>query len=67
MTVFALLAQDKVRTLQELIRGGTFAESWVYYKKYHSFQSALGVVSLLLAIAGTVIWGYGDLLLSTHF
>lgn len=63
MSIFALLAQSGASHMQELIRPGTFGETAVLYRKYDGAQRAVSGASIILAIAGTVIWGYGDLLL----
>jgi uncharacterized membrane protein YhaH (DUF805 family) len=62
MTAFAVFAQFRAGGLAAMIAGGTFAESWQAYHKYKHYQTALAVLSLVLVVIGTVIWGYGDLL-----
>lgn len=62
MTVFAIFAQFKAGSIATMIAGCTFAESWEAYHKYKCYQSVLAGLSLLLAIVGTIVWGYGDLL-----
>jgi hypothetical protein len=63
-SIFAVLAQFRISTFYERIRGGTFAESW---KLFHIFIGHYRLVSRTIAaitVAGAVIWGYGDLLLN---
>ena len=62
MTVFAIFAQFRVGELSTIIAGGTFAESWDLYRKYTGWRTALWRASTALAVVGTLIWGYGDLL-----
>ncbi|HAL36896.1 MAG TPA: hypothetical protein DCP03_01740 [Polaromonas sp.] len=63
MTVFALFAQSKANYMRDLISPGTFSttEFNTIFTKYKNKQKAVSVISLLLVIVGTVIWGYGDL------
>lgn len=63
MTAFSVFSQVKVNNILEMIRGGTFAESWKMYHKYIVLQRLASGISVILIISGTVIWGYGDLLL----
>ena len=63
-TALAVFAQVKAGNFAERIRGGTFAESWTYYHKYKNYQTAAFWISAISVISGTVIWGYGDLLLA---
>ena len=63
MTAFAVFAQFKAGGIASLIQGTTFAESWEAYRKYKAYQASLNILSLSLIIVGTLIWGYGDLLL----
>jgi len=62
MTVIAAVAYAKASNLLEMIRGGTFAESWSTYHKYSTLQHVVSWTSVILISIGTVIWGYGDLL-----
>ena len=63
MAVLGLLAQVKSSDLLEMIRGGTFGESWAMYHKYSRTQRLVSGLSIVLSVAGTIIWGYGDLLI----
>ena len=62
MTVFAVFAQLKAGSIATMIAGGTFGESWEAYHKYKRHQAVAAVLSLVLVVIGTVVWGYGDLL-----
>jgi hypothetical protein len=63
MTVLAVLAQLKASGIATtMIAGGTFAETWEAYHKYHRFQVLTAWLSLVLVVIGTLIWAYGDLL-----
>jgi hypothetical protein len=62
MTAFAVFAQFKAGGIATMIAGSTFAESWEAYHKYNRFQALAAVLSLVLVVIGTVVWGYGDLL-----
>ena len=62
MTAFAVFAQFKAGGIAAMIAGGTFGESWEAYHKYKRSQAAVTVLSLVLVVIGTVIWGYGDLI-----
>jgi hypothetical protein len=62
MTVFAVFAQFKAGGIATMIVGGTFGESWEAYHKYKHHQAVAAVLSLVLVVIGTVVWGYGDLL-----
>lgn len=63
MTVIAVFANVKAASLLELIRGGTFGESWNMHHKYITLQKVANWTSVLLVCVGTIIWGYGDLLI----
>ena len=64
MTVFALLAQYEVNYLERLLTPNSFTtrEFETYRRKKQPWVSAGKVLSLLLTVIGTVIWGFGDLL-----
>jgi hypothetical protein len=62
MSVFALIAQQKISFFEQSIRGTTFAESWALHRKYAIRVALVNSLSLTLAVIGTIIWGYGDLL-----
>jgi hypothetical protein len=63
MTVLAVLAQFKAAGIATtMIAGGTFAETWEAYHKFHRFQVLAAWLSLVLVVIGTLIWAYGDLL-----
>jgi hypothetical protein len=62
MTVFSVFAQFKAGSVATMIEGGMFEESREAYRKYKPYQTVAAVVSLVLVVIGTVIWGYGDLL-----
>jgi hypothetical protein len=63
MTVLAVLAHFKAAGIATtMIAGGTFAETWEAFHKYHRFQTLAAWLSLILIVTGTVIWAYGDLL-----
>lgn len=64
-TAFAILAQLKTNNILERIRGGTFAESWELFHAFKGYQWAGNIISATILIIGTIIWGYGDLLLAT--
>lgn len=64
MTAMAVYPQSKAGNLHEMMRGGTFAGSWVFYFKYKGAQGIIATVSVVLAIIGTLIWGYCDLLIA---
>ncbi len=64
IAIFALLAQNKVNYLGELLTPNTFStaelnELSLRYKKKQRIGNA---VSLFLTMVGTLIWGYGDLI-----
>lgn len=62
MTALAVFAQFKAGSIATMIQGQAFAESWDAYHKYKAHQASVGILSLVLVVAGTLIWGYGDLL-----
>jgi hypothetical protein len=62
MTAFAVFAEFKAAGIATMIAGGPFAESWKAYHKYNRLRATVAVLSLVLVVIGTVIWGYGDLL-----
>ncbi len=61
MTVFAIIAQTNASTLPDMIRGGVFAESYAFYHKYKNVVGVVTVLSALLVVTGTLVWGYGDI------
>jgi ABC-type glycerol-3-phosphate transport system permease component len=58
MTVFAVYAQFKAASIVTMIQGSTRA----LYREYKRRQTIVAVLSLVLAVIGTIVWGYGDLL-----
>jgi hypothetical protein len=62
MTIFAGAAQIKAANIATMIAGGTFGETWGFYRRYQDQQKAVARLSLALTIIGTFVWGYGDLL-----
>ena len=62
MCVFALIAQYKIGLFEQGIRGTAFAESWAIHRRYAKRIALVNRASLALAILGTLVWGYGDLL-----
>jgi ABC-type glycerol-3-phosphate transport system permease component len=62
MTVFAVYAQFKAASIATMIQGRRYGESRAFYRKYNSCQAIVAVLSLVLAVIGTIVWGYGDLL-----
>jgi hypothetical protein len=62
-SIFSILAQYRANSFLEKIRGGTFAESWEDWFKFIKKQEFFSFFATLIAIAGALIWGYGDLLI----
>lgn len=62
MTVLGIFSQITASDLAEMIRGGTFSESHSMYRRYRIPQRVIFILAVALVVAGTVIWGYGDLL-----
>ena len=62
MTVFAVYAQFQVNNIVTMIAGAGFGNTFGFYWKYQRRQKVVAVLSLVPAIIGTLIWGYGDLL-----
>ena len=62
-TVCSLLAQVRAANVQDAIRGGTFGESWKYWKLLIGSQRWWANAATSIAIAGALIWGYGDVAL----
>lgn len=46
----------------EKIRGGVFAESWVFYKTFNKHHTVISNIATFFGIASSIIWGYGDLM-----
>jgi hypothetical protein len=63
MTAFAVFAQVAASNLYNEIQGSDFAESWAAFHKYENAQRAISITSTVLVIVGTLIWGYGDILI----
>lgn len=63
MTIFALIAQNRVGRLSELLTPNTFStpEFNNLLFKYRRYVFVGNSVSLVLIVAGTIIWAYGDL------
>ena len=64
MTVLAVFAQFKATSIATMITGQGVAETWEAYRKYNSRQKIAEILSLVLIFVGTLVWGYGDLLIS---
>ena len=62
MTVIAVFAQFKATSITTMIQGRTYGESREFYRKYKCRQTIVAVLSLVLVVLGTIVWGYGDLL-----
>jgi hypothetical protein len=62
MTVIAVFAQFKAASIATMIQGRAFGGSWGFYHKYKRRQTIVAVLSLVLVLIGTIVWGYGDLL-----
>ena len=62
MTVIAVFAQFRAANIATMIQGRAFGESWEFYHKYKHRQAVAAVLSLVLVVLGTIVWGYGDLL-----
>jgi hypothetical protein len=62
MTVIAVFAQFRAASIATMILGSAYGESREFYHTYKRRQAAVAVVSLVLVVIGTVVWGYGDLL-----
>jgi hypothetical protein len=60
--IFSAFAQFRINNFLERIRGGTFAESWVYYNKFINHQAMISWIATAVGIIGAVVWGYGDLI-----
>lgn len=61
-SIFSTLAQFKSNSLLERIRGGTFAESWIYWNKFINHQVGVSWAATIIGILGAIVWGYGDLI-----
>jgi hypothetical protein len=62
MTAFSVFSQVTASNLYNMIQGGAFAESWGLFYRYKNSQRAVNIISTVLIIVGTLIWGYGDIL-----
>jgi hypothetical protein len=63
MTIIAVFGQFRAASIAAMIApGGGWEETLGAFRKYKRLQNVVAVLSLVLAIIGTVIWGYGDLL-----
>jgi hypothetical protein len=67
MTMLAAVAQFQAAAVATMIAGSTFAESWECYFKYKNYQRAANVLSLVLVVFGTLVWGYGDMVIAAVF
>ncbi|WNC88725.1 hypothetical protein RI103_13535 [Paraburkholderia sp. FT54] len=71
MTVFAIFSQNVATRLGEHLQFGAFGSSEMVAlrQKYLPVHAVGFRLSIILTVVGTLIWGYGDLLicmLSTH-
>jgi hypothetical protein len=57
MTVIAVFAQFKAASIATMIQGRAFGESWAFYRKYKRRQTIVAVLSLVLVVIGTIVWG----------
>ncbi len=62
--IFAAFAQYRLGAFFEVIRGGTFAESWSLYHLFKRRHQAVSWALAVIAIWGAFVWGYGDLLVN---
>lgn len=64
--VFAFLAQNKAQLLGALLTPGSFTsdEMEALRKKYKGSHQIGAAGASVLTVSGTVVWGYGDLLLN---
>lgn len=64
--VFAFLAQNKAQYLGSLLTPGSFTSNEMesLRSKYRSIHQICTAAATTLTISGTVVWGYGDLLLN---
>lgn len=65
MAVFAFLAQNKAQSLAGLLTPGSQSseEMLNLIKKYKITHKIIQYAASALTVAGTLIWGYGDLLI----
>lgn len=68
MVVFALLAELRVNALHRMSDAGKmpFLHVHIYMqRKFQGWATSASYLTLLIVVAGTVIWGYGDLIHET--
>ncbi|MDN7178581.1 hypothetical protein M0D69_11215 [Caballeronia sp. SEWSISQ10-4 2] len=67
ITVFAFLAQNKANLLGALLTPGTFTSApfEALRRKYRLFHSYGFRISIFLTVLGTLVWGYGDVLINS--
>lgn len=65
MTALAVWAQSRAGNVLEMMRGIFFAETWILFHRYKGHQRTISGASIVLVISGTLIWGYGDLLIAS--
>ena len=65
MTVFAILSQNVATRLGDHLQFGAFGSSEMVAlrQKYLPVHAAGFRLSIVLTVVGTLIWGYGDLLI----
>ena len=63
MTIFAIIAQNRVGRLRELLTPNTFStqEFNKILLKYRRYVNIGNSVSVVMIVVGTIIWAYGDL------
>ena len=64
-TAFAVIAQVRNNGILEKIVGTCFAESWKIHNEYKITANIANMISAFLVVYGTVIWGYGDLIITS--
>jgi hypothetical protein len=61
-STFSGFVQFRINSFLERIRGGTFAESWVFYKKFIKHQVVISWTVTVIGMMGAILWGYGDII-----
>ncbi len=67
MVVFSLLAEIKTKLIERIaiVRDHTFLYCNMYLKgKYERRIRIINILTYLSIVVGTIIWGYGDILIS---
>jgi hypothetical protein len=62
-SIFAIFCQLRINNFLEKVRGTAFAESWTMFNLFKRPLSIINYVVIIIAIFGSLVWGYGDLFL----